>query len=110
MRLFLTFMLITGFFLFSGSECTTDLPEGTCLDNALAVGAALHDTYPLIFVEGDYAPDTRHVDCFYWEDGRWRRGYWTGLKVVEVQQDWLFCAQIYSYKEYIERVKRLGWR
>ena len=101
------------FLIFSlslGSKCSTDPPQGGCLDNALTVAEALKDTYPLVIVEGDYYPDERHVDCFYWEGGKWRRGHWTGSRVIEIPQDWRFSASVYSYEEYCKRVTKYGWR
>lgn len=109
------FILIVSsiFLIFSislGAKCSTDPPPESCLDNALTVAETLKDTYPIVIVEGDYYPDSRHVDCFYWEDGRWKRGHWTGSKIMEIPQDTNFSANVYSYEEYLKRVDNFGWR
>jgi len=87
-------------------------PPGDCLDNALIVAEALKDTYPVVIIEGDYyfGENPRHVDCFYFEDGRWKRGYWNQAEIVEKLQDFNFSVSVYSYEEYKERVRMYGWR
>ena len=94
-----------------GAECSIDPPQD-CLDNALAVAEALQGAYPIIIIEGDYyyGDNPRHVDCFYWEDGRWKRGYWNQAEVIEKPQDYNFSAAVYSYEEYLKRVDNFGWR
>jgi len=106
----MAFLILAIAYISLGSECHTKPPEKTCLDNTLAVIEALKDTYPLVIVEGDYCDDARHVECFYWEDGRWKCGYWTGAIVTERPQDWRFSASVYNYEEYEERVRMYGWR
>ena len=110
MKHLLTIFIILSFFLFLGAECSTDPPEGTCLDNTIAVIDALKDTHILVIVEGDSDPDSRHVECFYWEDDKWKCGYWTGARVVEKPQEFWFNASIYNYEEYLDRVRTYGWR
>ena len=96
--------------IFLSCDISNEPPPSSCLDNALIVIEALKDTYPLVVVEGDYYPDERHVECFYWEDGRWKCGYWTGYDIREREQDYRFSATVYSYEEYLERVRMYGWR
>jgi len=91
-------------------DISSEPPPSSCLENALTVAEALKDTYSIVIVEGDYYPDIRHVDCFYWEDGTWKRGHWTGSKIMEIPQDTNFSASVYSCEEYRKRVTNYGWK